>query len=411
MSALFELIAKIATETLEAYSNNQKKFRAQTPGLPAEASSLKMQGRQIAEDLVRQAFSSGLQLSAVNITEKKLKGGNTAEFVGEITVKAPFVFKLDSESKKLAVEALAIQQIKNNQQLSQRYRDAWPTIYAVRSITPFAYLMEYFTKEDGWESLEDRLYGGKASVSKASAGRFINAVLDIMFEGFGDSLNKRQLPNITEDYFMRIKERLEETEKKDQRFASRPININGKTLKPWREYLQVIEKKIDYLDIITPSFTTVVHGDPNPGNLMMKVSPSNISLKMIDPKEWITGDYLFDICKITHFIEGTGPVEKPEGGHDAQVKFETNESGTTLSYTIKQPEWTDTVVGACRDRVNDFAQRHGDVNWEERYELGMASNLLGLPIGRLKKGRSDAALMLYGEGLKWLDKFCERLSK
>ena len=42
----------------------------------------------------------------------------------------------------------------------------------------------------------------------------------------------------------------------------------------------------------------------------------------------------------------------------------------------------------------------------------MASNLLGLPIGRLThptNPRPDAALALYGEGLKWLARFCKRL--
>ena len=38
----------------------------------------------------------------------------------------------------------------------------------------------------------------------------------------------------------------------------------------------------------------------------------------------------------------------------------------------------------------------------------MASNLLGLPAGRL--GRNpDAALALYGEGMRWLARFCQRL--
>jgi hypothetical protein len=39
----------------------------------------------------------------------------------------------------------------------------------------------------------------------------------------------------------------------------------------------------------------------------------------------------------------------------------------------------------------------------------MAANLLGLPEGRLAKSRPQAALGLYGEGLKWLARFCQRL--
>jgi hypothetical protein len=62
------------------------------------------------------------------------------------------------------------------------------------------------------------------------------------------------------------------------------------------------------------------------------------------------------------------------------------------------------------DRVKDFAKKHNDRHWRERYELGMAANLLGLPLGRLKNGSQDSALILYGEGLKWLHRFCARLA-
>jgi len=419
-SELVHFLERIITSNLEKSLDSKKvnrvlnkkskasdrfgKFEDKDPNVD----TLKLHGRQIAEDLVKQAISSGLELTATQITNKTLKGGNTAEFVGELTLNAPFVFKMDSENKKLVDEGLAIQQIKNNLHLSKRFRDAWPFVYAIRSETPYAYLMEYFKPEEGWLSFEDRLYpnikGKIISISQAS--RLINSILNVLFEGYTDSLNTRQYPSIKEDYVLRIKERLMEAAKADKRFESKQININGQVFRPWQEYIDILEEQSNYLAQITPPFITVVHGDPNPGNLLMKVTTSDVDLKLIDPKEWITGDYLFDICKITHFIEATGPVEKTVEGKEVKVQFINGDVKNTLSYAILTPDWTKTIVDICIDRLKDFALSHGDLFWQQRYELGMSSNLLGLPFGRLKKGNVDSASVLYGEGIKWLDKFC-----
>jgi hypothetical protein len=269
--------------------------------------------------------------------------------------------------------------------------------------------MEFFRPEEGWISFEDRLYSNKDenNVNEPRASRLINSILDILFEGYRDSINARHYPNIKEDYVLRIKDRLMESEKLDDKFVSKTLIINGQSYKPWKEYIEILEKQSSYLSRITPPFVTVVHGDPNPGNLLLKVTGTDISLKFIDPKDWVTGDYLFDVCKITHFIEATGPVEKPINGDQVKTQFYANNLENTLSYSINKPKWTETIVAACRDRLQGFALDFGDSLWEQRYELGMSANLLGLPIGRLKKGNVDSALILYGEGLKWLDKFCK----
>jgi hypothetical protein len=183
-----------------------------------------------------------------------------------------------------------------------------------------------------------------------------------------------------------------------------------------------IETNLNFLEEITPGFSTVTHGDPNPGNIMFRTTSTGVELKFIDPKEWMTGDYLFDIAKITHFLENTGPVEKPQvssppaatgggapGENAVRSVYRRDEDGAHLEYTIGLPNWTGLLVEACFERVAQFAGERGDFHWRARYELGMAANLLGLPLGRLAKGRKDSALILYGEGLKWLDQFCARL--
>lgn len=371
-------------------------------------SNLKPQSQKIAAELVKEALASGMPLQATELTDKPLKGGNTAEFVGVISLRAPFVLKMDNEQVKLANEGLAIRTIKNNTKLSQSFRDAWPMVYAVHTQPPYAYLMEVFPKEDGWESLEDRLYPvGKVQTLGLNLGsRLINGILDILLEGYQDSLDRRYHPSLMEDYVNRIIERLEKTAKKDPRFASKGIVVNGEQLQPWNKYVELLSQHSAYLAKISAPFTTVVHGDPNPGNLMLRVTDTKVELKLIDPKEWISGDYLFDICKITHFLEGTGPAEKSADGVYVKANFTAGEEQNQLTYVINQPSWTVTLINACQDRTKDFASKHGDRYWEKRYKLGMAANLLGLPLNRLDKGRADSALILYGEGLKWLHQFC-----
>ena len=389
--------------------------RGEPPGGKPASRALPPLAEQIADELVREALAAGLPLTRQKVEKGRLGGGNTAEVVAQVTLHAPFAFKLDQNTRKLAEEGETMRRIKRDQlpglHLPECFRQVWPDIYAVRDEPPYAYLMEFFPPEDGWQSLEDRLYpaGKGAPPSLSEAVRWMHTVLDILFTGFSASVDPRHKPSLMTDYFGRIRERLTRTAERDDRFASRVLRLNGQRLRPWKRYLEEIERHYTYLEEITPPFTTVTHGDPNPGNLMLRTTTAEVELKLIDPKDWMTGDYLFDIAKITHFLEGTGPVEKPAEGEPAQAVFQQNGTTAELNYAYGRPLWTEMLVEACRERVAKFADDHHDPQWRARYELGLAANLLGLPLGRLDKGREHAALILFGEGLKWLDRFCSRL--
>ena len=375
--------------------------------------------KRIAEEMLREALRAGFSPKQATVDKARLGGGNTAEIVAKVILHAPFAFKLDNATKKLAEEGETMRKIKANLlpgiDLPLRFRDVWPSIYSVRHEPPYAYLMEFFPEEDGWRSLENRLYsaGERFLTSRSEAMRWIGEVLDILFLGYEASVDKRLRPSLKTDYLDRIRGRLQKTAERDSRFASQELLVRGQRLRPWERYLDEIENHSSYLEQITPPFTTVTHGDPNPGNLMLRTTTSNVELKLIDPKEWMTGDYLFDLAKITHFLEATGPVEKPEQGGPVKAAFQVNGETAELNYTYGKPLWTDLLVEACRERITGFAARKEslDPHWEARYELGMAANLLGLPLGRLDKKppHEDAALILYGEGMIWLDRFCARL--
>lgn len=388
-----------------------------TPGRQAHSYGMrapaKSGGEQIADELVRQAFASNLPFTNQSTDHITLSGGNTADLVRQINVHAPFVFKLDKEKQKLAAEGQMMRAVRANEKLPERFRNAWPVVYAIRNEPPYAYLMEYFPASEGWRSLEDRLYPQNGlSASAPEAVRWVNHILDVLFEGYEASREDRLKPSVQTDYVDRIRGRLADAAAHDPRFRSQPLSINGVRLRPWQEYLDLLDRKRDFVEKISPPFSTIAHGDPNPGNLMLRTALSGVELKLIDPKEWMNGDYLFDIAKLTHFLEGTGPIEKPEEGGDWRPKYEEGDQFGILTYDSTVPTWTRVLVDACLSRVEQFASAHGDSDWQARYELGMASNLLGLPAGRLtseKNPRPEAALALYGQGMLWLARFCERL--
>ncbi|MDJ0821746.1 MAG: phosphotransferase [Paracoccaceae bacterium] len=367
--------------------------------------------KDLARDLAAQAATAAIPFSDQAFGLEPLSGGNTAETVGVLSVTSRFVIKADSVDAKLAREATVMRNIRNDAALSRRFREAIPIIYAVQETAPYAYLMQYFPMEDGWISLEDRLYPTDEAkgITEAAATRCINAALDILFEGYGSRQDLRRPPDVNVDYVGRIRERLTKVASLDERFASRPLSVNGTPILPWKHYLERLEASAEKLRSLGPHFSTVVHGDPNPGNILLRTDVSSIDVKLIDPKDWGEGDYLFDIAKITHFLTATGPIEKPANGEPVIAALSKDGNSVHLDYRMETPAWTDALVEACRQRAEEFAEAYGDENWEARYELGMAANILGLPDGRLAKGRVDAALALFGEGLMWLDWFCRRL--
>ncbi|MBI5131262.1 MAG: phosphotransferase [Rhodopseudomonas palustris] len=427
-----ELTEWLARETRAILNNENPSNRYAASPISSGGSASSFE-RQIADQLVAEALENGLSVGKVRIEDIPLRGGNTADRVAKLNLSLPFVFKMDVNSRKLADEGRTVRLIKTDERLPSLFKDAWPNIFAVRSEAPFAYLMEYFPKEEGWISLEDRLYPEPSDLKardrksdsaeadpqffQSEVPRWMARILDVLFSGWTASVDQRSSPRLEEDYLGRIASRLESAEDKDDRFRSQPLEITSPAverleLRPWREYVSILERNHDRLLAMTPPFRTVVHGDPNPGNLLLKITPSEVAVRMIDPKEWYWGDYLFDIAKITHFLQATGPVEKPAlGSTSPTVAYSKTAAGGRFEYSYATPLWTERAVSMCLERVRQFAKQHGDTQWLERYELAMASNLLGLPIGRLnskKAPRADSAMILYCEGLLWLDQLCKR---
>ena len=229
-----------------------------------------------------------------------------------------------------------------------------------------------------------------------------------MFDGYRASRNIRLRPSTYVDYVERIRERLSGAAESDPAFQARPVTVtsHGREYRPWSEYMELLQQQRDKIEGIGPPFVTFVHGDPNPENVLVRRDDGRSDIRFIDVKEWEDGDYLFDVVKFYHYLAVTGPVERHSGPTEAAAERESG-NGLMIETNWSPPDWLPTTESVIRDVVREFAAAYGDTKWELRWQLGMASNLLGLPEGRLARGRRPAALATYAEGLRYLHEFCE----
>jgi len=375
-------------------------------GVVPIAPGIRDSARAIAKELVRQTLRAGFEEEHLSVEAKPMGGGNTADLVGHVGLNLSFVVKID-ENIKLAEEARAIREIRTSPRLPAQFRERFPRIFAIKDdAPPYAYLMEIFSSERGYRGLDEILFSANPGENHGQdVIRLMYATLDALFQGYHSSVDTRLVPNLYTDYVGRIESRLDEASTIDTAFASMPIEINGADLLPWKEYLDSIQGRKLALQSLAPPFVTVVHGDPNPGNVRVNDSGGTVEIKFIDVKEWGRGDYLFDVAKVAHYLAATGLVEKnPAGPPD--VKCTIAELVIEIQYALDPPLWVNKALDVTVGRAAKFAKMHGDSEfWELRYQLGMASNLLGLPLGRLRNGDRGSALVLYAEGLKWLDRF------
>ena len=316
------------------------------------------------------------------------------------------VFKMDT-APKLVEEANALRYVAERVELSDEFRSCFPQIYASHDYPPpYAYLMEQL---EGFVGTEELLFERPADTDGDTARRLVDKLLDLLLSAYNDSLRPRFRPNIWVDYVERIKDRLVVAANRDSRFASHTVTVvpHGHEYRPWQNYLEALRRDRAKIDSLAPPFTTFVHGDPNPENVLAAIDPKGVMLRFIDVKEWRDGDYLFDIAKFVHYLVVTGPVERMKLA-DGTVKAEKRGDTVEIDYTLSNPDWIEKLSAQITHRVKEFANDHGDSECEQRLALGMASNLLGLPANRLTSGREDSAVILYAEGLRYLDEFCAK---
>jgi Phosphotransferase enzyme family len=361
--------------------------------------------KALADELVKQALLAG-HLGSVSVGKpKEFDGGNTAMLVGSLTASLDYVVKADRQPKVVA-EAHLLQRVKTDPSLPDDTRKAFPSIYAISDAGPlFGYLME---------NLKDYTPLYKTlRVSADDASNVLSALWRKILAPAYRQTHTRRLPSIVEDYIGRVQERFREALKEGLiPAADAPLCIETGEERVeipdgWGPLLERAGKRVAAL---APAFGTFVHGDPNPENILWRENKDGeVVVRLIDPKEWWTGDYLFDVAKVGHYLRVTGPVEQ----HKPPASCKEIDGTTTVVYDAQALRINDKVESRFLTSVKTFAEDQGDgakrdPTWSERYEFAIASNLLGIVQARAKRSseknetQRHLAWIAFGEGLRLL---------
>lgn len=392
-------------EQLLSISDRSQLFRSAT-STPVEATpngsrALDPRVEVVVRDLFVDAFTNGLALVPdFQAQYESPSAGSTAELVVKSTLAMAFFVKVDDEPK-LAEEARKLQAVHARADIPQEVRDCFPHIYAAKvDGPPYGYVMESFSGFIGFEKVCFASEPVGADVRRAG-----DRALDLLLSAYETSRTYLLKPNLRTIYLDRIRSRLREASELSnelEEFAKQGAIINGEECAPHEEYLSKIERG---LPSIEPTFSTFVHGDAHPENILVRINPAKVDAKFIDPKDWPLGDYLFDIGKLLHYLEVTGPAERIEEAPIATVDRDTR----VLTYALRRSEQVTRLSADVRARIAAFAGNVGDPSWSERLSLSIASNLLGLPAGRWAAGKRNSALITFGEGLLWLRRAAEEI--
>jgi hypothetical protein len=364
-----------------------------------------------ASELLGRAARGGAGIPTRIVDARPLGGGKSSADVSAMTVESRVIYKEDALNPGIADQGRLIQRLGNDAKLAARFREAWPKIYEIRDQRPWAYLAENFLASEGWKSAEDFFYpkNGGAGPTQTQALQVVVAILDTMFAGYSSSINRNMLPN-PKLILDRLREGLVRAAAVNpQRYSPRKMVINGVVHPPWTEYLFQIENDRAWMAIISALFSCVNSGDLNPGNVILRILAAiGVAIKLIDPLGDGLGDWVADIVRLPTFLT-TVCAWQNHKNPPPRISFDPRNG--ELIYQIDVPQWAGIVESAFFDRFEAFAEEQGDEFFCARYELCVAADLLGR-LGRAApddQARGDLEFAIFfGEGMKWLGKFCER---
>jgi hypothetical protein len=349
--------------------------RAITTQLPGEIDERDLP-RQVAirltaDRLVREALAAG-HAGRAEVSEVTAFGsGNTAMVVATVRARMAYVVKVDTQPS-LVREAHLLQRMASDPLLPKATRDAFPVVYAIDDTPPvYGYLMELI---EGGEGLHEPLRRRDPGAADLLAGCW-DAVLEPAYES---TCSARLAHNLHEDYFVRARSRLQIAAQKGVLPGPDvPLQVDdGQQVTAFKSgWGPLLQAAHDHLERVRPPFGTWVHGDPNPENVICtRSAEAAITFRLLDPKDWWTGDYLFDVAKLTHYAALTAQVE---GGHvTAALEMADDVSRVRVDRAASRPG--EEMLGPLRERVSGFAARTNDREWCERHELAVAANLLGI---------------------------------
>ena len=349
--------------------------------------------RDIYNDLFRQALANGVHVShELKIMNISASEGNVTDVVSFSSAEIKFVTKIDDD-KEIINEATFLKIIESRIDLPADFSRYFPKVYAIKKDSPpYGYIMEVFNRK----SLSKLLYEDKIELNKSKD--IISKILEVLFRAYQYSINMTVMPNIKSLYLDKIRKKIQIARNFDNDFniiSKKSILINGRLYQPVEEYIDKIEFNIHNFQA---PFTTFVHGDSYPENILIGQDEGGIDIKFIDPKGWFEGDFMFDIGKLSHYILVSGPVIKSNYNIIAQIDILKN----IINYDLGDQSNIIQLIDIIKEQVRKFSIYNDDTNWENRYTLSIATILLSISESLLRKGDENSVYILYAEGLRYL---------
>lgn len=395
---------------------SQKSSTRMVLNMTEVADDYRPQAETMAKDLLHEALANGISSVDTDVALAQLGGGAASDFVFSAHSAVSLIIKVQ-RNPKLKNEAVFLKSLQPDVPNATAWGSLFPRVLAMRvDGPPYAYAMEYFRPEDGYRDLSKWIFDDKLlpEARIAQANSLLGVVLDRLLSVYSASKDANSRPNIDGDaYLGRIRSRMAEAEDIYDGFKAAVVQADRDLLNGWRWQLDEIAKSQDKAQATMPSFQTAVHGDSHPGNIIVRLVKAGDGdyrpeVRLIDPRGWTLGDYVFDLAKISHFLVLVGPVER--WGLGATCGYSIIAKTLHLGPLPTIPSWLTSLEETVRDKAIALGVSMGDSGVEARYCLAMASSFLGSVPVRWRNNQQPLAVLMYADGLRWLDRFRQYLA-
>lgn len=294
----------------------------------------------------------------------------------------------------------------------------FPKVYEIDRITgaEFACFMEHL---QGFSSLHDLIFlkGVNGSVEAT------NKVFDVL-QGIYESFRQPGIANLRECYIQRIIQRVQDAKAKfgdlaittDYRFADlldTTIQLGDLTLLSYNRAISLLAD-LD-LDSSAPSFTTFIHGDAHPANIMFNNDHFE-NLKFIDLNgDLRRSDYMYDIGKFFHWVDNYGLIALERALKKEFVRINIDKAGDYAKVSVDNSaffsgftkaqrifELRDEILARLNQRWKKFSRDVGDTQGPIRFHLSVASAYLG---GLPHQSEKTHLALVFVKGLEYLNRF------
>lgn len=357
------------------------------------------------ERLITEAVTKGISFrSTPSYSLNYSSAGNTARAVAFVQLPLSIVIKI-SNSREIIDEARIVEDFKSSEDLPLAWRDAFPQVFStMEGKHIFAYAMEHF---EDYDTLAEAIATNERKRQRITD--ILSSVISLLFEVYENQSEAKESvlrPNIAFLYIDRIAERLLHPKiRPNGRVAKAldvPWHVNGRVHESPLSLVRWLEENRNRIDAqVGPRFCSVVHGDSHPKNILVS-RDGHFRIRMIDPKAWGRGDYLFDIVKLNQFFSFVNAHRREDG--ISVTKLRIADEFLEVAYKVKQKSWEKDAVKQILSRTSKFAAQ-GDSHWEIRYKLAMASMLLGITQKQSDSEEETAKSVRMAEGLRYLSEF------